>query len=160
MGSALLSFENQPTVSKPPRSVRYGTSFITFHADSADTSGRFAVLEMQGTPGSEPPPHVHRDEDELFYVLEGSLRVLRGSEELTLQSGQSAFLPRGVVHTFKVSSERVRFLVYITPGGFEGYFRDVHALLMGQTAASTTEVQLSAAEMIRLAGRYSVTIMP
>jgi mannose-6-phosphate isomerase-like protein (cupin superfamily) len=58
-------------------------------------------------------------------VLEGELKVVRGREELTLQAGQSAFLPRHVAHTFKVVSPRVRFLNTITPGGFEQFFRDM-----------------------------------
>jgi mannose-6-phosphate isomerase-like protein (cupin superfamily) len=101
MGTALLSFENKIPDLKPARFVNFRGSLIKFHADSTDTSGQFALLEMKGGAGGEPPLHVHRNEDELFYILEGHLKVLRGNEEITLNPGQSAFLPRNVAHTFK-----------------------------------------------------------
>jgi quercetin dioxygenase-like cupin family protein len=158
MGSALLSFDNHSPLAKPPRSVLMRGGLVTFHVDSADTSGQFALLEMEGATGHEPPPHVHRNEDELFYVIEGKLKVLRGDEELTLEAGESAFLPRNVVHTFKIISSHVRFLVYITPGGFENYFRDAGALLNANSAKQASAAEVG--EMIRVAGRYSVTFMP
>src|ERR1700760_1291806 len=104
MGSALLSFENKSADSKRSRMVLYRGALLTFHADSTDTSGQFALMEAEGASGSEPPPHVHRNEDEMFYLLEGELKVMRGTEEITLCPGQSVFLPRGVMHTFKVIS--------------------------------------------------------
>jgi hypothetical protein len=57
--------------------------------------------------------------------LEGSLTVTRGSEQLTLNAGDSGFLPRNVPHTFKISSGYARWLVCFTPAGFEEYFRTI-----------------------------------
>ncbi len=160
MGTALLSFETKTPDSKPARFVKYGGGLIRFHADSSTTAGQFALLEMEGGPGGEPPLHVHRDEDELFYVLEGQLKVRRGSEEITLGRGQSAFLPRHVAHTFKVMSSHVRFLVYITPGGFEAYFRDLGHPVDEDGGGEESPKRISVEELIRVAGRYSVTFMP
>lgn len=160
MGSALLSFENKIADSRPARSVLYQGGLFTFHADSNDTGGQFALLEVQGSAGGEPPLHVHRNEDELFYVLEGQLKVLRGNEELTVGPGESAFLPRGVMHTFKILSKSARVLVYITPGGFESYFRELGRSLDGAPEGEARKERISIAEMIRVAGRYSVTFMP
>jgi quercetin dioxygenase-like cupin family protein len=160
MGTALLSFENKPSDSKPARLIRFRGGLITVHADSADTAGQFALLEMEGGPGAEPPLHVHHNEDEMFYVIEGELKVRRGQEELTLEAGASAFLPRKVAHAFKVMSRHVRFLNYITPGGFENYFRDLGQAVGGNAAANQPEQPLDVAEMIRVAGRYSITFMP
>jgi quercetin dioxygenase-like cupin family protein len=160
MGTALLSFENKFADPNPARLIRFHGGLITVHADSADTSGQFALLEMEGGPGGEPPLHVHRNEDELFYVIEGELKVRRGDEEITLEAGESAFLPRNVAHTFKVMSSHVRFLNYITPGGFENYFRDLGQALDGNAAARPSEQTIDVAEMIRVAGRYSITFMP
>jgi quercetin dioxygenase-like cupin family protein len=161
MGTALLSFENKPLDSKPARLIRFRGSLITVHADSTDTSGQFALLEMEGAPGGEPPLHIHRNEDELFYVLEGELKVCRGHEQLTLLPGESAFLPRNVAHTFKVMSSRARFLNYVTPGGFEAYFRDLgQSVVEPYPGSGKTEQPLDVAEMIRVAGRYDITFMP
>jgi mannose-6-phosphate isomerase-like protein (cupin superfamily) len=125
-----------PVPSDPPaygtaRSVPVSRSFLfmgallTIHADSADTNGQSALVEAEGGPGAEPPMHVHENEDELFYVIEGQLKVFCGDRIRILNAGESGFLPRRVPHTFEMLSKRARFLVYITPGGFEEYFREV-----------------------------------
>jgi quercetin 2,3-dioxygenase len=160
MSTALLSFEHKFPDKKPARSVNFRGGVITFHADSTDTSGQFALLETKGGPGGEPPLHVHRNEDELFYVLEGQLKVLRGNEEITLGPGQSAFLPRNVAHTFKIASSYARFLNYITPGGFEAYFRDLGRPLDENATSEEPQDQIPVADLLRVAGRYSVTFMP
>jgi quercetin dioxygenase-like cupin family protein len=123
MATALLSFE-QPSVNpRLARSIWFLGGLMTVHVDSADTDGKLALVEMSGKSGFEPPRHIHQREDELFYVMEGKLKAFRGDEEIILQPGDSALLPRGVPHTFKILSGSARWLTYITPGGFEGYFR-------------------------------------
>ncbi len=83
MATALLSFQNTSD-SELNRSLWYMGGLMTIHADSQDTNGKFALIEFSGAPGGEPPLHVHANEDELFYVLEGKLKVYRGDEELIL----------------------------------------------------------------------------
>jgi quercetin dioxygenase-like cupin family protein len=156
MGTALLSLQSDFAASTAPRVIRYPAGAITYHADSTDTGGQFALLEMDAKPGVEPPLHVHRHEDELFYVLEGELKVYRGAEEITLNPGDSGFLPRNVPHTFKIVSPRARFLVYLTPGGFEAYFRDVAEVMKNAEPGQPLPVP----EMLGIAGRYGLTFMP
>ena len=125
MSTALLSFEKGFVSSRLERSLWYLGSLMTVHADASDTNGAFALFEVSGKPGAEPPLHVHQNEDELFYVLEGRLIVTRGDEQVVLEAGDTGFLPRMVPHTFRVASESARMLVYITPAGFEEYFRAI-----------------------------------
>ncbi|HEX4771703.1 MAG TPA: quercetin 2,3-dioxygenase [Bryobacteraceae bacterium] len=160
MATALLSFNGKSMDAKPARLLRFRGGLIKIHADATETAGQFALIEMKGASGGEPPLHVHRNEDELFYVLEGYLKIVRGNEELTLSAGQSAFLPRNVPHTFKIVSGYARFLNYITPGGFEAYFRDMGQLVGEDATPHGPEAQISTAELIRVAGRYSITFMP
>ena len=154
MATALLSFGNTVSDLRPDRSFRYMGNLMTIHADSQDTNGQFALVEANGTPGGEPPLHVHTNEDELFYVLEGKLKVYRGEEELILEAGKSGFLPRNVPHTFKVMSARARALVYITPGGFEGYFRELSEPALGPGSPRPTLAQISS-----VAKRYGITFL-
>ena len=107
------------------RSIWFMGGLLTVHADAAETNGQFALIEISGGPGGEPPLHVHQREDELFYVVEGRLMVICGGQTRTLDAGDSAFLPRHIPHTFKIVSKQVRFLVYVTPAGFEEYFREL-----------------------------------
>jgi quercetin dioxygenase-like cupin family protein len=159
MGTALLSLQQTSMDSRLARSVWFRGALITVHADSRDTNGAFALFEMSGCPGGEPPLHVHENEDELFYVIEGRLQATRGKEELTVEAGESAFLPRRVPHTFKILSSFARALVYVTPAGFEGYFRDLGEPA-GKLALPDYVPLLDIPEMVRVGNRYGLTFLP
>lgn len=159
MGTALLSLQQTSMDSRLVRSIWFRGALITVHADSRDTNGKFALFEMSGYPGGEPPLHIHENEDELFYVLEGRLQATRGKEEMTIEAGESAFLPRRVPHTFKILSSFARALVYVTPGGFEGYFRDLGEPA-GKLALPDYVPLLSIPEMVRAGSRYGLTFLP
>jgi quercetin dioxygenase-like cupin family protein len=123
MATALLSLDQSVLSPRLARSIWFLGALMTVHADSADTNGKVSLVEVTGKPGGEPPLHVHQNEDELFFMLEGKLQAYRGDQEIILNPGHSAFLPRGVPHTFKILSTSARWLTYITPAGFEEYFR-------------------------------------
>jgi quercetin dioxygenase-like cupin family protein len=90
--------------------------------DADDTGGAYALGETIAPPGGGPPPHVHHREDELFYIIEGDFAFVLGNQRFRGGPGTTAFLPRGVVHTFKnVGSSPGRFLVLATPAGFGGF---------------------------------------
>lgn len=83
----------------------------------------FVVMEVQA-PGSHPaasrhlvPLHVHHQDDEAIYVLEGALRIQTGEEEVaTTPAGSGVYIPSGTAHTFWNAGESpVRFLVVMTP---------------------------------------------
>jgi len=122
MATALFPTSETSRDSRLARSVWFLGGLMTSHVDAADTNGQFALIEVTGTPGGERPLHVHHKEDERFYVLEGRLKVFRGEEELILEAGDSGLLPRDVPHTFKILSKSARWLVHLTPGGFEEFF--------------------------------------
>jgi quercetin dioxygenase-like cupin family protein len=96
---------------------------------SEHTDGRMAVCEIIAPPGDEVPLHVHQNEDETFSILEGQLEVYGNGTWKVLSVGDTAFLPRGIPHTFRNTfAHRCRFLAILTPGGFEGFFREVSEL--------------------------------
>jgi quercetin dioxygenase-like cupin family protein len=102
---------------------RYGGGTGTILIDGSETGGAFALFEAVQKPGSEPPLHVHEREDETFYILEGKVSVWAGGEVHHLSEGESIFLPRGVPHTFRIRTPVARALTYISPAGFEDWFR-------------------------------------
>jgi mannose-6-phosphate isomerase-like protein (cupin superfamily) len=95
----------------------------TIKADGSDTGDRVLVTEQFVPRGSGSPLHVHHNEDEWFYVLEGELTIWVGGKTVVAGAGAFVFGPRGVPHTFVVSSERARFLLVTEPAGFEGFIR-------------------------------------
>src|ERR1700736_3293247 len=77
------------------------------------------VVEVGMRPGDEPPLHVHKNEDEWFYMLDGEVTFHVGGQNYSGHAGAFVSFPRGIPHTFTVESPSARFLVMNTPGGFE-----------------------------------------
>lgn len=96
---------------------------------SASHPGQLFFADHPMPPGYAVPPHVHDDEDELFYILDGELTLLVDDGERTAGAGSFVHLPRGVPHGFRNASDReIRMLVITTPGGgLEGVFRGLDA---------------------------------
>ncbi len=93
--------------------------------DGETSGGGLAVLSGRGRGGDMPPLHVHRRDDEAFYVLEGELSLFVADEQIVLGPGQAALAPRDVPHAYRVESEEARWLVITTPAGFEAFVREV-----------------------------------
>jgi mannose-6-phosphate isomerase-like protein (cupin superfamily) len=119
------------TVLGPGEGTTYvvGTATSVFKARRESTADSFSLAEVTIQPGtSGPPPHAHRGLLDSFYVLEGTLTVQAGDEEIQAGPGTYAYAPPGVVHTFaNQSASPVRFLNLNTPGGWEDYIRDLAA---------------------------------
>jgi uncharacterized RmlC-like cupin family protein len=69
--------------------------------------------------------HVHRREDEWFYVTEGELTFWIGGEIVKAPAGAFVYGPRDIPHTFLVTSDESRFLLVAEPAGLEGFVRSV-----------------------------------
>ena len=96
---------------------------VTVKASHESTGGTVAVIEHLGPRGSGSPLHVHRNEDEWFYVLDGELTFWVGGAVTVAKAGAFVFGPRNIPHTFAVTSETARFLLVTEPAGFEGFMR-------------------------------------
>lgn len=69
------------------------------------TGGRMTIAEFELPPRFALPPHSHRDEDELFYVLDGEVTFWCDGAERTFTRGGMAWLPRRKPHTFAVADD-------------------------------------------------------
>jgi len=107
--------------------LRFGDVTILVRASADTTGGAFAVFE-EVPPLVDTPLHVHANEDELFYSLEGEHTVEVGDEELRIGPGGVVFAPRGVPHSQRrVVPGEGRLLIMTSPAGFEGFFRELAA---------------------------------
>ena len=96
---------------------------IQFKLGGAETGGNLVVGLVTVPPGGGPPPHVHRNEDELFVILEGRFSVLAAGEWIEVGPGGVAYTPRGNVHTFRnIGDSPGRFWLVVTPSGFEHFY--------------------------------------
>ena len=107
--------------------LAFGDVTILVRVSAEVSGGSFTLLE-EVPPLADTPLHVHRNEDELFYVLEGEHIFRVGEEEHRVGPGGLVFAPRGVPHSQRrVAPGQGRELVLVTPGGFEGFFRELAA---------------------------------
>ena len=107
--------------------LTFGKGTVIVRASAESTGGAFTVIE-EVPPLLDTPLHVHANEDEMFYVLEGEHVVQCGEDEFHLGPGDLVFLPRGVPHSQRrVVPAEGRFLVLASPAGLEGFFRELAA---------------------------------
>ena len=90
-----------------------------------DTGGKYGLLEIVVPEGVGSPWHVHPEEDEWFYVLEGEITFWVADTRMQLKSGSFAFGPKGIPHTFYAEAGTARALVGFAPMQFEGFQREV-----------------------------------
>jgi mannose-6-phosphate isomerase-like protein (cupin superfamily) len=97
---------------------------------SAETGGAYYLCEAVFGPQGGSPLHIHHFEDEVIYVLDGSMVVRLDTENLEVSSGGVIHLPRKIPHAFQNPLEKpLRIMVYAVPGGLENYFDEVDAAL-------------------------------
>ena len=97
----------------------WGGCLAVIKASAADTGGQLTIVEVTEPPGAEAPLHVHHNEDEAFWVLEGDVRLEIGETTIEAHAGDYAFGPRGIPHRYTVGERGCRMLFLLTPGGFE-----------------------------------------
>jgi quercetin dioxygenase-like cupin family protein len=106
----------------------------------AATRGAMDIVDHRVPAGYAPPPHVHSDSDEVFYVISGELAVRCGDQHWTAGPGSLVFLPRLVPHGFTVSDDGpARTLLINAPAGF--------AEVITELGQATTELALPGADM-------------
>lgn len=131
-----------------------------FLVTGAETRGAYFAMEALVPPGGGPPPHVHRNEDETFYVLEGECRILLADEWITTGIGDFVNVPRGTVHRFyNHGAETMRMVVTFTPAGIEGFFEETLEPRLDPTAPIPDNVDAVAARFIAAAPRYGLKFL-
>jgi quercetin dioxygenase-like cupin family protein len=96
-----------------------------FLVTGEETGGAYFAMEAFVPPGGGPPPHIHRNEDETFYVVEGTVDILLADAWVSAGPGDFVNVPRGQVHRFLNTGDAVsRMIVTFTPSGMENFFRE------------------------------------
>jgi len=99
---------------------------ITGKILSDQTNGDYSVIITETPSQGGPPLHVHKNEDELFYILKGNYLFNCGEKKIQAKQGDIIRLLRGVPHSFINTDTIVGISMNtITPGGFEIFFKDI-----------------------------------
>jgi len=104
--------------SEKPMQLFEGDTFYT-KVSTVDTDGDLYVYESTRVKKGGPNLHMHPDQDEWWYIIEGEFKIKVGDQLFEVKAGDSVFGPKGVPHTFtKVGDEGVgRMLTTFQPAG-------------------------------------------
>ncbi|MEO8232178.1 MAG: cupin domain-containing protein [Ignavibacteriota bacterium] len=98
---------------------------LDLKVSSKDTNGAQAVFVQTGfTSNGGPPLHIHYNQDEIFYILEGEYQFQVGEERFSMKQGDTIFLPKNVPHAFIQLTDIAKVIVTFQPAGkMEDFFR-------------------------------------
>ncbi|WP_424630427.1 cupin domain-containing protein [Bradyrhizobium sp. SYSU BS000235] len=157
--SAVRAYKRSPALSN---SRSYKGIVVSEMAGTADNNGAFDVVIGKLTRGTEPPPHVHSREDEFFYVLSGEMKFYVDGEVFLVTAGECMFCPRLTPHAFRVASEEVQCLTFITPGGFNETINKMNAPAKRMDVANDSDetyAEIDLTETIKLFAEIGVQFL-
>jgi quercetin dioxygenase-like cupin family protein len=110
-----------------------------------DTTGSYALIENYNPPGVSIPLHLHRNEDETFYVVSGEVDFQINGEIMRGSAGTTVYLPRNAPHSFTVvGSEPAKMLMMLMPAGLEKYFEELSQLPSEEPPDMEKVIEISA----------------
>ncbi len=134
--------------------------YYRFLVTGAETGGAYFAMEAIVPPGGGPPAHIHRNEDETFYVVEGHTDFLLGEERVTAGPGDFVSVPRGTVHHFHNASDApARLILTFTPAGIERFFEETLERALDPTQPPPDNIDEVAARYAAAAPRYGMEFL-
>ena len=123
------------------------------------TEGQFCLLENRSYGETKTPIHVHADDDETIYVVEGKLTAVVDGKARTLSSGESVFLKRGIPHQLMNPDDQpARYILIGTPSVFERFLAEAgRELRKGETVGPPTPADIE--RLNAAAPRYGITLL-
>ena len=118
---------SQPFVVGPDdgQHVWFLATRMTIKATTRTTAGALGVIEWRAAPGFSPPLHIHHNEDEAFWLLQGALTLLCDGQLFEASTGSFIWLPRNRPHTFRVEGDTpVHGLLLSTPAEHVNFYAE------------------------------------
>jgi len=148
------------------RPVGAGPTFLgpgdtyRFLVTGEESGGAYFAMEAYVPPGGGPPLHIHRNEDETFYIVEGECEFQLGDRRLTAGVGDFVNVPRGSVHHFHNASDAVvRMILTFTPAGIEKFFEETLERVLDPNQPIPDNVDEVAARYAEAAPRYGMEFL-
>jgi len=130
-------------------------------ATGEQTGGAYALSEARVLPGGGPPPHIHRREDEAFFVLEGEITFTLGDRKVVAKPGAFIQGPRGISHAFKNESHApARMLILVTPSGFDKFLAEMAQPVASFESPPTPVTPEEIQKLLAIAPKYGIEILP
>lgn len=128
---------------------------------SEDTGGSFTVFEFTETQGLEPPFHIHENEDEIWRIVDGEATFLLENKEIDACSGDTIFVPKGKLHTFKLKTKTMTAILSLTSTDFETIVSELAMPVQSEEdmpSGPPTKEQLG--QLLELGKKYGLKIPP
>ena len=137
------------------------TSLFTFKATGAETNGRLSIAELDADPAMGPPPHVHREADECFYILEGTFDFSLDGRPFSAGPGSFVCLPRGIVHTHSAGGGKpARALVIQSPAGVEKFIAEAGSVATDRSRRPAPPEPAALGRIVAIAAQHGIDVPP
>jgi quercetin dioxygenase-like cupin family protein len=143
------------------RLLWFGNTLVDIVIPSATGGDGICVIEHRAPHGDSPPLHIHHNEDELFHLISGRLRLRVEGRDQIATPGMTLLAPKGIPHTYRVeSAEGARWLTVTHGRDFESMVRaasrPARAAELPEAAAPTPE---AIDRLVRLCAENGIDIV-
>ncbi len=134
----------------------------TFLATGAETDGAYFVMEGLVPPDGGPPPHIHHNQDESFYIVEGQMEILLGDQVYEAKAGDFVHVTKGTRHRFinRSQTPTKMVLTFVPAGDIEQFFREAFEQTTDRSAPPQPLDDAFIQRMLAAAERHDIEILP
>ena len=134
----------------------------TFLATGAETDGAYFVMEGLVPPDAGPPPHIHHNQAETFYIVEGRLEIMLGDQVREAKAGDFVHISKGTPHRFLNRSQTPAkmILTFVPAGEAEQFFREAFEETTDRHAPPPPITDAFIQHLLETAERYDIEFLP
>ena len=134
----------------------------TFLASGAEADGAYFVMEGLVPPNAGPPPHIHHNQVETFYVVEGQLEIKLGDQVREAKAGDFVHISPGTPHAFLNRSQTPAkmILTFVPAGDIEQFFRSAFEQATDRHASPPPITDAFIQNLLETAKRFDLEFLP
>ena len=122
----MMAFYPQPIAIPTDSGRQFRFMGVTHKLTQPQTGGAFYLFEAEFEPETGNSLHVHRNEDEVVYVIQGGIEIRLDKKKLQVSAGGIVHLPKNIPHAlYNPLKTPLRFLTMTVPGGMEYFFDEL-----------------------------------
>ena len=126
--------KNDLLASSNSKVYRFAGMEVEIKAAKSDNVGQWSLIEYSVPAGfAGPALHYHKIMEEGFYIINGTATFSMNGQRLDVGPSSFVIVPPLTVHTFSnTTNQPFRMLVFMSPGGFEGYYEELQFLIKSE----------------------------
>ena len=134
----------------------------TFLGTGAETDGAYFVLEGLIPPEAGPPPHIHHNQVEAFYIVEGQLEIMVGDQVHEAKAGDFVHVSKGTPHRFINRSQTPAKLIltFVPAADAEQFFREAFEQTTDRHAPPPPLDDAFIQRLLAAAERHDIEFLP